>query len=177
MGRTLESASRAETFDGGRVSIFLKWWPVTAVASVSEDGDALVVDDDFKFYEYGKLIRVSGDRQIVWRTTKRQSIDVAYTGGFLPGHSDDHDMALEHLGSICAEVVARAIRKGADAAAIPAGAAGQVQSVSLHGSDTTTYATAGGSATIRGGLTQFVFLEEGEQAQLQRYRGISRGIA
>lgn len=165
-GRTLESASRSETFDGGRVALFLKHWPVTAVATVTEDGTALTADD-YKFYENGKTIRVSGDYQVMWKTLKKQAIAVAYTGGFL---SPDHDSQLEHLGSICAEVVARAFRKGAENAALPAGAAGAIQSVSLEGSDSVTYATGGG-ATLSGGLTQFVFLTEDERRQLNRYKG------
>jgi hypothetical protein len=168
VGRTLESAARTETFDGGRVTLFLKYWPVTAIATVTEDGVSLTVDDDFKFYENGKLIRVSGGYRVAWKTLKRQAIDVAYTGGF---KTPDHDSQLEHLGSLCAEVVARAFRKGAENAALPAGAAGAIQSVSLEGSDSVTYATGGGTSTLSGGLTQFVFLTEDEKSQLNRYKG------
>ena len=169
-GRTLESATREETFDGGRVSIFLKNWPVTAVASVTEDGTALTVSDDFKFYENGKLIRVSGDYQVAWKTLKRQAIDVAYTGGF---DTPDHDSQLEHLGSICAEVVARAFRLGAKNAAVPVTAgAGGVQSVTIDGRGTISYATGGGETlTLQGGIGQFVFLNEDERRQLNRYKG------
>jgi hypothetical protein len=178
IGRTVESAARTETLDGGRVTYFLKWWPITEITSVTEDGTALVEDDDFKWYEGGKLIRVStSGYQILWRTRKRQSIDVVYVGGYLAGHSAEHDMALEHLGSICAEVVARAFRKGADSAALPAGVSGQVQSVSLTGSDTVTYATAGGAGTFQGGLTRFIYLEEDELRQLQKYRRLHLGFA
>lgn len=174
VGRELESAVRQQTFDGGRVAFFLKYWPVTNVTGVTEDGTVLTVADDVDWYERGKLIRVANDHQILWKTRKRQAIVVDYVGGYL---SPDHDAELEHLGSICAGVVARAFRKGADAAAVPAGAAGQVQSVSIEGSDSVTYATAGGSGTIRGGLTQFVFLEEDEVRQLQRYKTPPRGFA
>lgn len=172
VGRTLESATRSETFDGGQRTLFLKWFPVTTLTSVVEDGTTLTVEDDFRWYSNGRLIRVSGNYQTRWRVLKHQSIVVTYEGGYLTGEPD-HDMALEHLGNLCAEVVARAFRKGADSAAIPAGAAGQVQSVSLAGSDTTTYATSGGSATFRGGLTQFVYLEEDERRQLGRYKNLA----
>ena len=170
VGRTLESASRTETFDGGRVTLFLKHWPVTAVATVTEDGASLTVDDDFKFYENGKLIRVSGDYQVAWKTLKRQAIDVAYTGGF---DTPDHDSQLEHLGSICAEVVARAFRLGAKNAAVPVTAgAGGVQSVTIDGRGTISYATGGGETlTLQGGIGQFVFLNEDERRQLNRYKG------
>lgn len=167
-GRTLESDTRAETFDGGRVALFLKHWPVTAIGQVDEDGTTLTADDDYKFYENGKLIRVSGGYRIAWKTLKSQAIDVTYTGGFL---SPDHDSQLEHLGSLCAEVVARAFRMGAQNAALPAGASGSIQSVDLDGAGSVTYATGGGTATLSGGLTQFVFLVEDERNQLNRYKG------
>lgn len=171
IGRTVESASRTETFDGGQQTLFLQWFPVTAVASVVEDGITLTVDDDFKWYR-NKVIRVSGDSQIAWRTLKRQSIVVTYTGGYV---SPDHDAELEHLGSICAQVVARAFIKGTDLAALPVGASGAIQSVSLEGSDTVTYATGGGGAgsSISGGFRQFVYLEEDELRQLGQYKGLS----
>ena len=178
VGRTLESAEREETFDGARVAIFLRNWPVTAITSVSEDSTVLVVDDDYKFYENGKVIRVSSSGyQIVWRTFKPQSITVEYTGGFLAAHSDEHDLALEHLGSLCAEVVARAFRKGAANAAIPAGSSGAVQSVTLEGRGTATYSTGSGESFAGGGLTSFVYLEQHEMDQLGRYRGIPLGFA
>lgn len=163
IGRTVESAVRSETLDGDAWSLFLKYWPVTAIASVVEDGTALVVNTDYRWYSTGKLIRVSGGYQIYWRAYKPQSIVVTYTGGYV---APTHDMELGHLGSLCAEVVARAFRKGADNAAVPAGAAGQIQSVSLAGSDSVSYATGGSTATIGGALTQFVYLEEDERRQL-----------
>lgn len=168
VGRTVESAARTETFDGGERTLFLRFFPVTTLTSVTEDGTVLTVDDDFMWYENGGLIRVAGDRQVAWKTLKRQAIDVVYTGGYL---SPDHDAELEHLGSICAEMVARAFRKGADAASIPAGAAGQIQSVTLAGSDTVTYATGGGELAL--GFSQFISLLDDERQQLARYKGLA----
>lgn len=164
VGRPLESASWSETFDGGYGVLFLRGWPVTAVTSVTEDGVALTVDDDFKWYANGKLIRLASDRQTAWRILKAQSIVVSYTGGYEAGTPE-----LKHLGSLCAEVVARAFRRGAASAATPAGTAGAIQSVSLEGSDTITYATASGES-VAGGLTSFVFLEQHEIDQLSRYK-------
>jgi hypothetical protein len=176
VGRTLESANRVEVLDGGRVAYFLKWWPVTSVTEVTEDGTVLAADD-YMVFPNGKLLRTStAGTQILWRTTKLQSIEVEYVGGYLTGEPD-HDMALEHIGSLCAEVVARAFRKGAASAAIPAGSAGAVQSVSLEGSDTVTYATGAGENFAGGGLSSFVYLEEDERRQLARYRGVPRGFA
>ena len=107
IGRTVESAPRTQTLDPDLPTLFLKYWPVTAVASVTEDGTATT---DFMFYEDGRLIKASDGIQTNWATPKRQSIDVVYTGGYLAG---SHDMELEHLGNLCAEVVARAFRSGA----------------------------------------------------------------
>lgn len=160
VGRTLETASRSETFDGGQWSLFLTYWPVTAVATVTEDGTTLVVNTDFKWLTTGKLIRVAGGYQTYWKGSKPQSIVVDYTGGFVAA---THVQQLEHLGSICAEVVARAFRKGAASAEVPAGA-GQIQAESI-GTYSVTYSTAEGSATVSG-LDRFVYLEEDERRQL-----------
>lgn len=172
IGRTIESDDRSQTFDGSTGSLFLRYWPVTSIDAVTEDGTGLTLDDDYKFYENGKLIRVSNGYQIGWKTLKPQSIAVAYVGGYLADHNAEHDMALEHLGSICAEVVARAFRKGADNAALPAGAAGAVKSVTLDGSDSVTYDTGSATAAVSGGLSRFVFLEADERRQLDRYKDL-----
>lgn len=162
VGRPLESASRSETFDGGRWSLFLSYWPVSAVATVNEGGTLLTAITDYLWYPTGKLIRAFSGWQGYWRGGQPQSIVVAYTGGYLPGSKE-----LEHLGSICAEVVARAFRKGAANAAVPAGATGAIQSVSLEGSDSVTYASDSGSSSVSaGGLSQFLYLEEDERRQL-----------
>lgn len=161
VGRPLESAARSDTFDGGQWSLFLTHWPVTAVATVTEDGTALTVTTEYLWYPGGKLIRVSGGHQTWWQASKPQSIVVAYTAGYSAGSKE-----LEHLGSLCAEVVARAFRKGADNAAIPAGATGQIQSVSLEGSDSVTYATSDGSSFTGSGVGQFLYLVEDERRQL-----------
>jgi hypothetical protein len=177
VGRPLEDGPRSEIFDGNRVALFLKFWPVTAITTVTEDATVLT-SADYKFYANGKLIRTSTTGyQIVWKAYKPQSIEIEYDGGYLAGHDDMHDLALEHLGSLCAEVVARAFRKGAASAAIPAGSAGAVQSVSLSGSDTVTYSTGSGESFAGGGLTAFVYLEQHEIVQLGRYRGVPMGFA
>lgn len=162
VGRALESGNRTETFDGGPWPIHLTHWPVTTLTSVTEDGVALTASD-FEWYPRGKLIRMSGSYQIFWRTWMPQSLVVVYVGGYLAG---THTRELEHLGSICAEIVARAFRKGADNAAVPAGALGAIQSVSLAGSDSVTYASSSDSASTSGGLSQFLYLEEDERRQL-----------
>jgi hypothetical protein len=179
VGRPLESATHSELFDGYVVAVFLRNWPVTAISAITEDGTVLAATD-YLFYPNGKVIRTSTTgTQILWRAYKPQSIQVDYTGGYLAGEDDLHDIALEHLGSICAEVVARAFMLGAKNAAVPVTAgAGGVQSVTLDGRGTITYATGGGeSVTLEGGLGQFVFLNEDERRQLGRYRSIPLGFA
>jgi hypothetical protein len=177
VGRPLEDGPRTEVFDGYRWVLFLRNWPVTAISTVTEAGVALTATD-YLFYPNGKVIRTTTTgTQIPWKAYKPQSIEVEYDGGYLTGHDDYHDLALGHLGSLCAEVVARAFRKGAANAAIPAGSAGAVQSVSLHGSDTTTYSTGSGESFAGGGLTAFVYLEQHEMDQLGRYRSIPLGFA
>ena len=164
VGRPLESATWTETFDGRPWSIYLSNWPVTGITSVTEDGTVLTVTTDYLFYPRGKLIRVSNGYQRTWQAYKPQSLVVQYVAGYLAG---THDSELEHLGSLCAEVVARAFRKGAASAAIPAGTTGSIQSISLEGSDSVTYSTDSGSSTIAaGGLNQFVYLEADEIRQL-----------
>ena len=172
VGRTVESAARTETYDPpARSTLYLAHWPVTAVATVTEDGTGLAADDDYIISQEGDaLIRVSGGYDTYWRTTKRQSIVVEYTGGFL---SPDHDRQLEHLGSLCTEVVARAFYRGAKTAAAGANdALAVIQSVSLEGSDSVSYATDSGDDlfSLTGGLMQFVVLLEDERNQLFRYR-------
>lgn len=158
--RAAESAAaRVETFDGGWWSLFLTNWPVTAVASVVEDGTTLTVTTDYKWSSSGKLIRVSGGYQIWWKTTKPDSIVVTYTGGYQSTTTE-----FNHLGAICAEMVARAFRKGADSAALPVGASGAIASVTLAGSDSVSYTDSSSSSSS--GLGQFLYLEEDEIRQL-----------
>jgi hypothetical protein len=176
VGRELESDDYLETYDGGRVSIQLKHWPVTAVDTVTEDGTVLTANDDYLIKGgTGRLIRVNASGyQKHWNTYKPQSITVEYTGGYLTG---THDSMLEHLGSLCAEVVARAFKRGADNAAIPAGAAGSIQSVALEGSDSVTYQTGDGSTFSSSGVSGFITLTEDERRQLNRYDRLSFGFA
>lgn len=169
IGRTVESAARAETLNPSSPTLFLQYWPATTITTLTEDGTSLTEGDDFILEDEIALKRVSDGHQINWQTTKLASIAVAYVGGYLAG---THDSELAHLGSVCAEIVARAFRTGAAAAAAPAGVgAGGITSVALEGSDTVTYSTANGE-TIEtgGGLSRFVHLLEDERRQLARYR-------
>lgn len=163
IGRTVESTNRVETLDGDVWSLFLKWWPVTSITTVTEDGTVLTPTTEFLWYPRGKLIRVAGGYQIGWKTWKPQSIAVAYVGGYLVG---THDVELEALASICAEVVARAFKRGADNAVIPVGASGMISSVTLAGSDSVSYTDTSGASTSGGGVGQFVYLDDDQRRQL-----------
>lgn len=166
--RTLESTARVEKFDGSYHEIYLTHWPVTAIASVTEDGTTLTVDDDYVFDELGRLVRVSNGIPKDWQNRKVLGVEVTYTGGFLTG---THDLQLEHLRSICTEVVARAFRQGAANAVVPAGAGlGGISEVKLDGSDTVKYSAGGADIELGGGLSRFLFLLEDEKTQLNKYR-------
>lgn len=169
VGRSLESASHTETHDP-TWPVRLHQWPVTTVTSVTVDGTALVVADDIVTYPRGRIYRTANGRPRSWGTSKLRSVDVVYTAGYLAG---THDRELAHLGSIVADMVARAFRLAVDWGATPEGA-GAVQSVALEGSDTVTYATGGGDigsipAEAPG---RFLALLDSERRELDSYKGL-----
>jgi hypothetical protein len=170
IGRRVESAAYTEVFDAPAASLWLTHWPVTAVAEVREDGTVLAAAG-YAWYESGQVTRLRGDHRSPWLTTKPQAIEVDYTGGF---SSPTYDLELDHLKSLCAEVVARAFRKSAAADALPAGAAGDIQSVSLDGLGTITYETGTGSGAA-GTVGTLVYLDPDQLAQLTRYQ--AAGVA
>ena len=176
LGRHVEHATgRTETFDGGPVALFLKHWPVTDVTAVTEDGTSLVEGTDFQWKDNGRIIRItSAGHQRYWNTTKPQSIVVTYDGGYQTGV---HDSELNTLSSVCTEMVARAFRRGAANAALPAGAAGGIQSVTLNDAGTVTYATGSGAATVKGGVEQFLLLTDDELFLLGQFDRFRIGFA
>lgn len=80
--RTLAKQSYSETFRDvcGMESLSLRHYPVTAIASVTEDGTAVSSGD----YEYdaasGVLYRLSSDARTSWNAAK---IVIAYTAGYV----------------------------------------------------------------------------------------------
>ena len=173
VGRKLESATyTAELYDPpGWGPIRLLHWPLTSVSAVSVEGTALTVGTDITYYPMGRVHRTTDSRDVYWNSTKRKSISVTYIGGYLAG---THTSELAHLGSICTEIVARAFRSGAASAAMPPGVGlGGITSVTLAGSDSVTYGTAGGeSFEVGGGLTRFIQILDDERRQLQKYKPI-----
>lgn len=162
-GRPIELANHIETFDGYRVSLWVTHKPIVTVNTLTEDGTALTEGTDFEVYpERGKIIRIfaSGYRTY-FRAYKPRSIQVDYEGGYQSG-----DVRFDAFQNLCTEVVARAFRAGAASAQVPAaaGAGGGIQSVSLAGSDSVTFQSAGGGTMeLGGGLSRFVYLLEDEK--------------
>lgn len=76
------NATISETFDGENkeYDIFLTHQPVTAVASITEDGTALTQGNsaDYVFYSNGRLSRVG----VRWSDAKLQNIVVTYSAGY-----------------------------------------------------------------------------------------------
>lgn len=143
--RTLETASRSETFDApGSPMIWLENTPVTAVASVTVDGTALSTDQ-FAWHSAGRIVRVSSGVARHWATRKTQTVVVAYTGGFVTVPED--------LKDICARAAARAFQAGEAYSDAPAGA-GSIRQVSLAGSDSVTFASTVQDVSPSGYLTK-----------------------
>ena len=131
VGRSLEAASRTETFDAPTTTIWLNVTPVNSITTVTVDGTALTASD-YVFTEYGRLDRTSNSRVVSWGTHKLQSIEVVYDGGYGTG------LVPYAIQDICAWSAARAFQTGAAYASVPAGAEG-VKQVMLAGSDSVTY--------------------------------------
>ncbi len=74
------------TRDGGKCSseIFLPTLYLTAVTSVTEDGDVLTQGTDYIFETSGILTRVRSGYPIAW-SDKPLSVDVTYTHGYPAG--------------------------------------------------------------------------------------------
>lgn len=95
-GQALEEAETTETLDGnGREELNLSRWPVSDVASVAEDGEALTFDDDYRWSASGVLYRVDG-----WWEDKPRIVVVTYTAGW--------DPIPTKMKQLCLQVAARA---------------------------------------------------------------------
>lgn len=83
----------------GGTKVFLPELPVVSVAEVVEDGETLVVDDDYKLGQWGILHRV-GD---LWASGV-QVLEITYTHGYATLPDD--------IVSICTRAAARAYQAG-----------------------------------------------------------------
>lgn len=134
----LESATvTAETLDPPLryERLYLREWPVTAVASLTEEGTALVEDTDYVVLaRYGTLYRTTSSGTLKnWKWRKPQSIVTTYTAGYAADSRELHA-----LRDVCTRVVARCFQAASAYANAPAGASA-IRSVGLQGSDNVSY--------------------------------------
>lgn len=95
-GRPLTSAEYDETLTGAGTRTLWVDWPLTAVTSVTVDGDLLVDGVDYTWSRSGWITRTGG----VWPVDA--DIDVTYTAGFADGSPE-----LSTAKRITLEVAAR----------------------------------------------------------------------
>jgi len=93
----------------GGVRLFLPELPVISVSSVVEDGETLIVDDDYKLGQHGILHRIT----TTW-TAGIQIIAITYSHGYTTIPDD--------IVAVCVRAASRAYQAGlkaADSAGIP----------------------------------------------------------
>lgn len=144
----------------GGYRIFLPELPVISVSSVIEDGDALVVSDDYKLGQYGILRRENDDWDI-----GTQIIAVTYTHGYAAIPDD--------VVGVCARAASRAYQAGLAAAAV--GAVPGVNSMTL-GDFSVSYGTGAGGGVGEGvmGASAARLLLLSEKDVLNKYRYIAQ---
>jgi hypothetical protein len=147
-------------YDGVGWKIFLPELPVVSVASVIEDGDTLVVDDDYKLGQHGILRRVDDD----W-ATGTQIVQITYTHGYTTIPDD--------IVGVCTRAAARAYQAGLAAAAV--GAVAGVASMTLGDYSYSLGSGAGGGAGegIMGASAARMLLLS-EKDILNRYRYVAQ---
>jgi hypothetical protein len=151
----VEADTHTFDVDAGRTKLFLPQLPVTAVASVVEDGTALVAGVDYKLGLHGILHRIGR----TWQSGV-QIVTVTYTHGYPSGHAD-----LETAKSVCTRAAARAYQSGLRAAALSGVAGVQAQSLGdyqvQYGAE-----TAGSDGSL--GASAAPILLPSERAELAR---------
>jgi hypothetical protein len=140
----------------GGTRLFLPELPVTTVTSVTEDGDLLVEDDDYKVGQNGILHRLWGPWG--YGTDRIQIVAVVYSHGYATIPED--------IVSVATRMAARAYQAGLRAA--ETGAVTGVTATSL-GDYSVTY---GGGAAAEGvmGASAAPLLLQSEKEQLDKYR-------
>lgn len=143
------------TIEVYRSVILLPELPVTAVASVVEDGTALTVGDQYRWTSAGLLVRQSRPWGSGW-----QDVVVTYTHGYATIPDD--------LKEVCKRAAARAYQAGRRSAA--AGGIGGIASEQLPDySVSFTPETASGAASSLGASAAPILLPS-EKTMLDRYR-------
>ncbi len=149
--RTFEvAASVVETLDGlGDEVLFLSEWPVTALNSLTESGDVLVLDTDYFFYPDGRLFRGAPEAvdRLRW-SRARKNVVVDY----------DHGYAVipDELRLVSTRLASKMFQAGEAYANAPVGATG-IKSIALDGSDTVEYDSMIGD--VRGGVSDLTPIE------------------
>lgn len=139
-----------------RRQILLPELPVTAVASVVEDGTTLVVGDDYRWTSAGILERVGGNWDFGW-----QKVVVTYSHGYATIPDD--------VRHVCARMAARRYQAGLRSSAT-AGVSGiQSQTIPDYA---VSYAadTQGPAGAVMLGASGAMLLLPSEKALLNRYR-------
>lgn len=143
------------TVEAHRSVIVLPEQPVTAVASVVEDGTTLTVGTDYRWTAAGLLVRQSRAWNSGW-----QEVVVTYTHGYATIPDD--------LKAVCIRAAARAYQAGLRASA--AGGIAGIQSEQLPDySVSFSPETAGGQASSLGASAAPLLLPS-EREMLARYR-------
>lgn len=134
-----------------RRTVLLPEQPVTAVASVVEDGTTLTVGTDYQWARSGLLTRIGRPWASGW-----QGVVVTYTHGYATIPDD--------LKSVCIQAAARAYRAGLGSA-VTAGVPG-IQSEQAEGDYSVTFA----AQTAGSGAFAPPVLAPSEKELLSRYR-------
>jgi hypothetical protein len=144
----------------GGPRLFLPELPVVSVAQVVEDGEILVVDDDYKLGQYGILYRVDAD----W-AAGIQIVTVTYTHGQDPIPDDAID--------ICTRAALRRYQAGLRAAemdGVPGVASKSLGDYAVsYGSEQSTGA---GEAVLGASAAPILLRSEKEVLSRYRYRGV-----
>lgn len=165
---TLESAAVTETLDPPVMAHVLEFteWPVTAVASLSEEGTALTENDDYMVLaKYGTAYRITASGVLKnWKYRKPQSIVTTYTAGYAASSRQ-----LDALRDVCTRIVARCFQGAEAYANAPAGASA-IRSVGLAGSDNVSYKGSALKDALVDVTSVAVQLTDGDKAALMPYR-------
>jgi len=158
-----QSVDDAITLDvaGNSTRLYLPELPVTAVASVVEDGETLTEgsDEDYQLGQWGVLHRVSGN----WAAGV-QIVTVTYTHGYATIPDD--------VAAVCTRAAARAYQAGLRASEMDGVPGVQAESLGDH---SITYSSEGGGGIGEGvlGASASRMLLLSEKDMLNRYRYVA----
>lgn len=149
----------------GGTRLFLPQVPVHSVAAVIEDGETLVVDDDYQLGQFGILHRVSGKWAVGF-----QIITITYTHGYL--------IIPDDIVAVCVRAASRAYQAGlkaADSAGIPG-----IASKSLGDFSVSFQSEAGGGTgegVLGASAARMLLLSEKDILNAYRVKASNDGIS